>query len=292
MRTLLFAPASNARHVSRVFTAGADAAILDLEDAVAVSEKPAARSAAARALLQPRTCRVYVRVNALATEFCFGDLQEVVPSRPDGLILPMVHCAEDIMIADWTISQHEREAGIAPGSIELMPIIETARGLHEVEAIARRSTRVKRLAFGAGDYVNDVGLEWTKTEHELSYARSRISAASRIAQLQPPIDTAYVDIADLEGLAITATQARTQGFGGKFCIYPAQVPVVNAVFTPTDAEVDKARRIVAAFEEAEREGNAAIRVDGAFVDYPIVFRAQRVLENYRLAQTAGKPVTA
>jgi citrate lyase subunit beta/citryl-CoA lyase len=174
------------------------------------------------------------------------------------------------------------------GAIELMPIIETGRGLDSVEVIARRSVRVKRLAFGAGDFVNDLGMEWTPHEQELLFARSRIAVASRAAGLAPPIDTAHVNVADVEGLQRATRQVRTLGFGGKFCIYPTQVQVVNDVFTPSEDEVRKAQRIVDAFEAAEADGNAAIRVDGAFVDYPIVFRASRVLENHRLAQQSPR----
>jgi len=188
-----------------------------------------------------------------------------------------------VACADWLISQLEHERGLEAGAIELMPIIETAQGLQNVEAIAQRTKRVKRLAFGAGDFVKDLGMEWTAGEAELLYARTRLSVASRAANLAPPIDTAHVQIQDLDGLQAAARRARECGFGGKFCIYPAQVAVVNGVFSPSPQEVAKARRIVEAFDAAEREGKAAIRVDGAFVDYPIVYRARRVLDNHRRA---------
>jgi len=291
MRTLLFASASNERHLARVFTAAADAAILDLEDAVAIGEKKQARANAVRALASPRDSKVFVRVNGLDTEFAFDDLHEVVAARPEGIILPMVQSPEHIAIADWLIGQLERKHGLSSGAVELMPTIETARGLAAIEAIAKQSPRVKRLSFGAGDYVNDLGMEWTALEQELLDARSRISVASRAAGLAPPIDTAHVDIADMEGLERAARHVRTLGFGGKFCIYPPQVAVVNAVFTPSEAEVEKARWIVAAFDEAEAQGKSAIRVDGAFVDYPIVFRARRVIENHRLASQASSSQT-
>jgi citrate lyase subunit beta/citryl-CoA lyase len=295
MRALLFAPASNERHLAKVFSCGADAAILDLEDAVAASEKVGARATAVRALATPRRCRAFVRINGLETEYAFGDLAAVVTQQLDGIVLPMVSGPEHIAIADWLITQLERERGLTPGGIEVLPIIETARGLDNVEAIARRSGRVKRLAFGAGDYVNDLGMEWTAYEQELLFARSRICVASRAAGLAPPIDTVHVNIADMEGLQRSALHVRSLGFGGKFCIYPTQIQVVNDVFTPSEAEVLKARKIVDAFKQAEAEGKAAIRVDGAFVDYPIVFRARRVLENHRLAtgssSTAGAPAS-
>jgi citrate lyase subunit beta/citryl-CoA lyase len=286
MRSLLFAPASHARHSVKVFECGADAAILDLEDAVAISDKPAARSKAVAALATPRGCRAYVRVNAFETEFALGDFLEVVRPGLDGIILPKAQSAEDVAQADWLLTQVEREHGMAPGGIELIPIVETARGVMNAGEIARRSRRVRRLAFGAGDYVNDLGSEWTAGEEELLLARQTIVNASRAADLAPPIDTAHVDIADMASLERAARRARSYGFGGKFCIYPAQVAVVNGVFTPSDAEVARARHILSAFEEAERQGLAAIRVDGALVDYPIAFRAAQVVRSFETARGA------
>lgn len=284
MRTLLFAPASNAKHLAKVFSWGADCAILDLEDAVAASEKPSARAAAATAVALPHTTPAFVRINGLETRYALADLAAVAIEGLNGIVLPMVQGPEHIAIADWVLSQLERERGLVQGGIELLPIIETARGLASVEAIAARSGRVKRLAFGAGDFVNDLGLEWTSHEQELLFARSRIAVASRSAGLEPPIDTAHVNIADMEGLQRSTRHVRTLGFGGKFCIYPTQVPLVNDMFSPSDDEVLKAQRIVDAFERAETQGSAAIRVDGAFVDYPIVYRAARVLESHRLSR--------
>lgn len=288
MRTLLFAPASNERHLAKVFSWGADCVILDLEDAVAASEKVGARAAAARTLALPHSTRAFVRINGLETAYALADLNAIAIEGLGGVVLPMVQGPDHIATADWALTQLERERGLAEGSIELLPIIETARGLGSVEAIAAHSGRVGRLAFGAGDFVNDLGMEWTPNEQELLFARSRIAVASRAAGLAAPIDTAHVNIADMEGLQRSTLHVRTLGFGGKFCIYPTQVQVVNDAFSPSEEEVGKAQRIVDAFERAEAAGNGAIRVDGAFVDYPIVFRANRVLETHRLAQQLGQ----
>ncbi|GJD48318.1 Citrate lyase subunit beta [Methylobacterium crusticola] len=277
MRSLLFAPASHPRHSEKVFGCGADAAILDLEDAVAIADKPAARGRAAAALAVRRRGRTFVRINALETEFAFGDLLEVVRPGLDGIILPKAQSAEDVALADWLVGQLEREHGLAPGAVELLPIVETARGVMNAATIAARSRRVRRLAFGAGDYVNDVGAEWTDGEEALALARLQVAAAARAAGLAPPIDTAHTNIADAGSLERAARRARTYGFGGKFCIHPSQVAAVNRAFTPGEAEVARARRIVAAFGEAERRGLAAIRVDGALVDYPIALRAARMV---------------
>lgn len=278
MRSMLFAPANHPKYNARVFEMGADAAILDLEDAVAVSEKPAARTSAREALARPRRCLAYVRVNALETEFALGDIQAVVCADLDGIVLPKVQSAEDVAIADWLVTKLEAERGLKPGAIDILPIVETARGVMRVDEIAQFRSRVRRLAFGAGDYVNDAGIEWTAGEEEMLHARSKIAIASRAADLEPPIDTAHIEVADLTGLRNAAQRARRLGFDGKFCIHPPQVAIVNEVFTPTEAAVEKARAICTAFREAERQGSAAVRMpDGSFVDYPIAYRAEKLL---------------
>jgi citrate lyase subunit beta/citryl-CoA lyase len=162
--------------------------------------------------------------------------------------------------------------------IDLIPIIETARGLSQIDQILAISTRVKRVAFGAGDFTLDVNMTWTREEAELAYARGKIVVASRTAGMEPPLDTVWVDLADQQGLEASARIALGLGFQGKMCIHPNQIPVVNRVFTPSETEIAFAERVVEAFALAERDGSAAIQVDGKFIDYPIVYRAQRVLE--------------
>ena len=282
MRSWLFAPANHPRHVAKVLSCGADCAILDLEDAVAASEKVAARAAAAQAIRQAAR-PLFIRINALETRHALADLEAVVAGGLHGIVLPMTQGPEDIATVDWVLTQLEQARGLVRGAIEVLPIIETARGLAAADAIAARGGRVKRLAFGAGDFVHDLDMEWTPHEQELLFARSRIAVASRAAGLAAPIDTAHVNIADVDWLQRSARQVRTLGFGGKFCIHPTQVALVNGVFTPSDEEVARAQRIVDAFERAEAEGRAAIRVDGSFVDYPIVYRASQVLQRRRVA---------
>jgi len=277
-RTLMFAPGNHARKVEKVFSLGADGVILDLEDAVAVDEKVATRQLVLDALAGPRSCQGYVRVNSTDTEFCYGDLCAVVASNVDGIILPKVESASQLKMIDWLMASLEREAGLAEGSVDLIPIIETGAGMLAVGEIASAGTRVRRLAFGAGDYTLDMGSSWSRNETEIADARARILLASRAAGLEPPIDTVWIEIKDDEGFASSCDLGRRLGFQGKLCIYPTQVAAANAAFTPTDDEVAKARRIVEAFETAEAEGSASIQVDGYFVDYPIVEKARRMLE--------------
>jgi citrate lyase subunit beta/citryl-CoA lyase len=278
LRSFLFAPGNHARRVEKALTLDADAVILDLEDAVAIAEKPATRGAIAAALALPRTGQLYVRVNAVDTEFCYGDLVAVVGAGLDGIILPKVETAPGLLTVDWLLAQLEREAGLPARSVDLVPIIETARGLADIDAILRAGSRVRRVAFGAGDFTLDVNMRWSRAEAELAYARARVVTASRAAGLEAPLDTVWVDLADSDGLEASARLAQGLGFQGKMCIHPGQVGIINRVFSPSPEEAAFAERVVAAFERAEADGVASIQLDGKFIDYPIVYRARRVLD--------------
>jgi citrate lyase subunit beta/citryl-CoA lyase len=278
LRSFLFAPGNHARRVEKALSLDADAVIPDLEDAVATAEKRTTRDAVIAALTRPRRPLLYVRVNAVDTEFCYGDLAAIVRPGLDGIILPKVESAGGLATVDWLLAQIEREHGLVSRAIELIPIIETARGLNQIDAILASGTRVKRVAFGAGDFTLDVNMAWSRNEAELTYARAKIATASRAAGIEAPLDTVWIDLADEEGLEASARTALGFGFQGKMCIHPNQIAVVNRVFTPSEAEIALAERVVAAFARAEAEGSAAIQLDGKFIDYPIVYRAQRVLE--------------
>jgi citrate lyase subunit beta/citryl-CoA lyase len=278
LRSFLFAPGNHARRVEKALSLDADAVILDLEDAVATAEKKATRATIAAALTRPRTGLLYVRVNAVDTEFCYGDLSAIIRPGLDGIILPKVESAAGLATVDWLLAQLEREHSLAVGAIDLIPIIETARGLARIESILAAGTRAKRVAFGAGDFTLDVNMIWSRGEAELTHARAQIVTASRSAQIEPPLDTVWVDLSDSDGLEASARTALGFGFQGKMCIHPDQVPVVNRVFTPTETEIAFAERVVAAFAKAETEGVASIQLDGKFIDYPIVYRAQKILE--------------
>ena len=276
-RSFLFAPANHARRAEKVFQAGADAAILDLEDAVAVAEKPAARALAVAALQRRRPCKGFVRVNAAETEWCFGDLEAIVGPWLDGIVLPKLESAAMLQTIDWTLAQLERKAGLDTGSIDLMPIVETGLGVSNLKEIANCRSRLRRLCFGAGDYTLDMGLHWSLDEAELAHARTAIVLESRAGGLEPPVDTVFIELRETEAFAASARRVLAMGFQGKLCIHPDQVGPVNDAFSPTEAEKERARRIVTAFDEAERAGLASIQVDGYFVDYPIVEKARRTL---------------
>ena len=284
-RTFLFAPGNHARRVEKAFTIGADAVILDLEDAVAISEKPSTRAIVSAALRQPRPCKGYVRVNAPSTEWGFADILSVVQPGLDGIILPKVESADQLKAVDWMLAALERERSLGMNSIDLIPIVETAQGLTQLEAIARAGTRTRRIAFGAGDMTLDLGMTWTREEAELAPIRAQFVIISRAAGLEPPLDTVWADLRDPNGFLQSVEHVRGLGFQGKMCIHPDQVPVANAAFAPTAAQVEEARKFVTAFEEAEARGLASIQLEGKFIDYPIVHAARRLLE--KAATIAG-----
>lgn len=290
-RSFLFAPANHARRSEKALTLGADAVILDLEDAVAVAEKAAARPLAREALARPRTVRGYVRVNAMGTPYCYRDLVEVIGKGVDGIVLPKVESAADLHAVDWLIANLEREQGLEVGAIDLMPLIETAAGIQRIDRIFQARSlrpytgpwRVRRALFGAGDYANDLGLAPTLDEEELAHARARLVLASRGAGLEAPVDSPWFHLRETAAFERAVARSRRSGFQGRLCIHPDQVPVVNRAFAPTAEEIARATRIVEGFREAEAKGLAAIQVDGQMIDYPIVHQAQRVLEAAKLA---------
>jgi citrate lyase subunit beta/citryl-CoA lyase len=276
-RSFLFAPGNHARRVEKALTLDADVVILDLEDAVAVSEKPSTRPLAVEALQKSRSCLGYVRINAFDTPFCYEDLKAVVQKGVDGIVLPKVESAAHVVCIDWLMAQLERERGLGEGSVDLLPIIETGKGVSALNEICGASPRVKRISFGAGDYSLDMNMRWTRDEREMDYARAAIAVESRAAGLEPPLDTVFIHLGEIDALKASTERVRDMGYQGKLCIHPEQVPVVNAVFSPGDEEIAKAGRYVKAFEDAEASGSASIQVDGYFIDYPIVEKARRVL---------------
>ena len=284
-RSYLFAPGNHERRVEKALGLGADVVILDLEDAVAISEKKSTRELINKTLEQPRNCAVFVRVNAYDTEFCYGDICSIVSENLDGIVLPKLERLEDLRSIDWLLGNLEQERGLPNGSIDLMPIIETAVGLVNIREIARADTRVKRLAFGGGDYTRDLGMEWTLKEDELLPVRSEMVLASRFGKLEPPVDTVFIHIKEHDAFRSSCSNILGLGFQGKMCIHPDQVPVTNETFTPDPEEVKWSQRVIDEFAKAEKAGIASIQIDGYFVDYPIVEKAQRTVDIANLLET-------
>ena len=288
-RSFLFAPGNVARRVEKAFTLEADAVILDLEDSVAISDKVATRKQVRISLEKKGQARAYVRVNAPSTPFCYGDLVETLQPGIDGVVVPKIESAADLHAIDWLMAALERERGIAEGSLDLMPLIETAAGVQRVDRILQARSlrpykgpwRVKRVAFGAGDYANDVGLSPMLEEAELAGARERVVLASRAAGMENPIDSPWFHFKEVDAFRRSLERSRRSGFQGRLCVHPDQLAPVNAAYLPGEEELARAERIVTAFRAAEARGEAAVQVDGLMVDYPIVHRAQALLDAAR-----------
>jgi citrate lyase subunit beta/citryl-CoA lyase len=288
-RSFLFAPGNVARRVEKALALEADAVIVDLEDSVATAEKAITRQSVAAALERPRRSRGYVRVNAPATAFCYGDLVQTLHRQVDGVVLPKVESAADLHAIDWLIWNLERDLGMVEGGVDLMPQIETAAGVQRIDRILQARNlrpykgpwRVKRVAFGGADYAHELGLTVSIDEPELADARARVVLASRAAGLEGPLDSPWFHFKDTEAFARALERSRRGGFQGRLCVHPDQIAPVNAAYLPSEAELARAERIVAAFKQAEARGEAAIQVDGEMVDYPVAHRAQTLIDLVR-----------
>ena len=291
-RSFLFAPGNVARRVEKALTLEADAIIVDLEDSVALAEKAATRKSVAEALRRPRRGRGYVRVNAPSSEFCYRDLVETLHRQVDGVVVPKIESAADLHAVDWLMANLEREFGVEPGTLDLIPQIETAAGVQRVDRILQARSlrpyqgawRVKRVAFGGADYAHQLGLTVGMDEAELADARARVVLSSRAAGLEGPLDSPWFHFREAEGFARALERSRRSGFQGRLCVHPDQLGPVNAAYLPSAAELERAERIVAAFRDAEARGEAAVQVDGEMIDYPVAYRAQALLDSVRKAR--------
>lgn len=276
-RTMLFAPANNLRKAGKALMLNADGVVLDLEDAVAISEKSNARQALKEALILPRRGDLFIRVNSAQTDFILADLQAAVVQGVKGIVLAKSESAEEIRQVDWLMGLLEKEQVLPPGALEIIPFIESANAIINTHAIATASPRVSRMFLGGVDYVQDIGTSFSKSGSEIFYARSQLVVASRAAGIEAPIDTVYPDFKDIEGLVADAKLVRQMGFQGKLAIHPGQIGPLNEVFTPTAEEIAWAKKIVVVFDESEAKGQAIFQVDGKMIEYPIANRARRIL---------------
>lgn len=281
-RSLLFVPGSNERFLAGAGRRGADALILDLEDAVTHGDLEKARLLVRDALAEIdfHGAERIVRVNAFPDGI--DDLEAVLPASPDLILLPKVESADAMMEAEeYIVGAAGNAVGRHPPGF--VAAIETALGVERALEIASASDRTVALMAGLEDYTADLGVEKTREGLESLYARMRIVNAARAAGMQA-IDSIYGDYTDLEGLAVWAHASRGLGFCGMGCVHPAQIPVVHKAFSPTHAQIDRALRIRAAYDEAVRSGRSVASVDGTMVDPPVARRAERILRD---AQALG-----
>jgi citrate lyase subunit beta/citryl-CoA lyase len=268
--------------VDKAVSAGADVVIIDLEDAVPPTQKEESRPKVREKIAAYRDRKILVRVNAIGSEFLPGDLDQIVVDGLHCIMVPKVEESADIREIDGYLGEAERRNALEPGTICVIPLIESARAVQNVFEILSEKTASRRLftaAFGAADYTLDMGIEITREGAELHYPRSRIAVACRAAEVDPPLDTPFmIDLKDLEALKTDAERARQLGFQGKLCIHPIQIEPCHAVFSPTAEEIEHAERVIQAFEDAEARGIGAIQLDGKFIDAPVVERSRRILK--------------
>ena len=278
LRSLVFVPGNRANMLERALGFGADVVMVDLEDSVPPGEKAAACEMAAEWV--PRLAaagrRVMVRVNSLDTGLTSQELDMVVCPELAGISVGKGDSAWDLQQVDRLLGPLESRIGIPRGTIKLVPWIETAMAIVHVYEMARASQRIVGVAFGAEDYTNDMGVIRTDFGEECYYARSAVAVAARAARVAA-LDGPFVRFRDPDGLRTDAGTARQIGFTGKFAIHPAQIDIINETFSPHPDDVEYARTVVAAWEEAESAGRGSLSIDGRMVDVPVVKRAQNLL---------------
>ena len=277
-RSMLFLPGNNPNMLINGNCLGSDAVIFDLEDAVSPAEKDAARILVRNTMryMDFRGCEIIVRINSVDTAYWKKDLDMILPLKPALILLPKSGTAQDVLEADAYMTQLEEKLGYEKNTVGLMPLIETAAGVENSYAIASSTKRVQALFLGAEDLTADLQCKRTKEGREIEYARTRLVVAARAAGVQV-YDTPFTDVNDDEGIVTDAQLAKALGFSGKASISPRHVEVINAVFSPTQKEIDYAYEVMEAIETAKAQGKGAIALHGKMIDAPIVARAQQTI---------------
>ncbi len=273
--------------MGKAFRAGADAVVLDLEDAVPESEKATARALVRAALsleaAAPRPVPAFVRINSLASEHWRADVEALIGPDIAGVRVPKVEDIESLCRLSDAITARENSLGMAAGSIPVVGTIESARGLARLASLAR-GPRIRGFAFGAADYVADIGADPLDDRATL-LARSSLVVTSRSERLAPPVASVFTRLSDDPGLRADTLSQKALGFFGRSAIHPRQLPIIHEAFDPTPVEVERARKEVAAYEAAHAQGRGATQAEGGFVDLAVVRRARAVLELHEA--TAG-----
>lgn len=269
-RTLLFMPGNNPGMLQSSDILGADGIIIDLEDAVAINEKDAARILVTEYLNTfEYTSDIFIRINPMDTPFFQDDLNAIKDLKIEGILLPKAS-VESVETLDCFINDNNLD-------FKIIGLIETALGLEMSLEILRSSKKIIGVLLGAEDLTLDLGAKRTKSSEEIAYARSRIIAVSKALQIEA-IDTPWTDTDDYEGLKIDTLNAKDLGMTGKALISPRHVDIVNSIFTPSEKEVDYALRVVESVKEANKKGLGAFSLDGKMIDAPVIKRALNLLK--------------
>jgi citrate lyase subunit beta/citryl-CoA lyase len=278
-RSRLYLPGSEPKYFINAALHGPDAVILDLEDSVHRGEKDAARILVRNTLqaVDFGACERMVRINQLPMGL--DDLAEVIPEAPDLILIPKVEEAEQVTEVDRMIGELRTRHG-SERTIWLMPILESALGIENAFEIAASTPHVVALTIGLEDYTADLGVVKSAEGGESLYARTRLVNAAKATGIQA-IDSVFGDVGDMDGLRRWGENSRALGFEGMGCIHPGQIQVIHEAFAPTQPEIEKALKIVTAFEEAERKGLGVVSLGSKMIDPPVVDRARKLVERAR-----------
>lgn len=282
-RTMLFIPGNNPGMLQSAGIFNADSVILDLEDAVSITEKDSARILVRNAIknINFYGTEVFVRVNPLSTGFGSCDIEAIGDVKPDGILVPKA-TEEDIEKIDEMLSKIESQKGFEKGEIKLFPLIETAYSLENMYSIIKKSARVNGALLGAEDLTADLGIKRTKEGGEIAYARSKFASICRACRVDA-IDTPFSDVNDMDGLMRDAAYAKSIGMTGKAAINPRQIDTIHAVYAPSKEEISYALRVMKAAEDAKAKGIGVFSLDGKMVDAPIISRADSIIEKAKLS---------
>jgi citrate lyase subunit beta/citryl-CoA lyase len=274
-RSRLYLPGAEPKYFVNAALHAPDAIILDLEDSVHASEKDASRILVRNALrcVDFGACERMVRINQLPLGLT--DLDEIIPEHPDLILLPKTETAEQVFEAARKIAEIKRQHAMS-GPIWLMPILESALGIENAYAIAKANESVVALTIGIEDYTADLGVVKTLDGTESLYARMRLVNAAKAAGVQA-IDSVFGDVADMEGLRNWGQRSRALGFEGMGCIHPGQIAIIHEAYAPTQAEIEKALKVVAAYEDAKQKGLGVVSLGSKMIDPPVVNRAVKLV---------------
>jgi citrate lyase beta subunit len=275
---MLFMPGNDLRKIEKGAASGVDCVIMDLEDGVAFSQKDAARQTIRQALetLDFGKAEKLVRINPVGSALEIDDLKQTIEGKPDGYVIPKVESLEHIRLVDLWLSDQEQLHGWEPGRTKLFALIESAMGVVNIHEITQSSSRLQALIFGAEDLAGSIGAVRTPAMSEVSAARSLLVIYAKAYNLQA-IDTPYIDIHNLEGLKAEAETARQMGYDGKLAIHPTHLPIIEAAFTPSTEEVERAQHLIAAFDTHQESGTGVFVFEGKMVDMPMIRSARNVL---------------
>ncbi len=281
LRSLMFVPGNNPRFINKARNLGADIICLDLEDSVPDDEKSKARELIYQALDEEFAGEVYVRVNSPRSNLIEDDINAIVRKGLRGIVVPKVDEEQEVIKVAELLSRLESKQGLE--MLEIIPSIESAKGVVNAYNIAKSSDRVSALVFGIFDYLHDLGVEYDEQDYtSYIYARSKVAVDARAAGVYA-IDSIWQKIDDKEGLIRDSKLGMKLGYKGKSIIHPSQIEPVHEIFKPSRDDVEWARKVITALDEAKKEGKGAIRLEGKMIDAVHYKRARAILDALKLS---------